>query len=100
MVFIFSSGIIVIFCYCAIIANYEEKYKLNQGLIFLNLIIIFMVFIILTSRNGGGLINYFLTDLLNFTAGFIIFIMVFISILLKGVNGLLYNPIKRLIESY
>jgi len=98
VVFVFSSGIIIIFCYCAILSYYEEKNKNLFGIIYsfllLLLIINYFFFVSYSNIRGGSWMGE------SYVGGLLFFTILVIVLLLKGINILMSNPLKGFIDSY
>jgi len=91
----FSSGIIIIFCYCSVIANYEKK-RVN---IMIALIARFIP-VSLTLNEHKAEITQIAELTLSCYSIFLIRAIIVVILRLLGVNESIFNPMKIRITSY
>jgi len=91
----FSSGIIILFCYCAILTRYERKNYRNKIIITLTI----TCFTIIAIREKEGLTNIITANIINISPFLVIAIAVII-LSMVCINKTMFTPTKSLITSY
>jgi hypothetical protein len=91
----FSSGIIILFCYCAIITTHERKNSKN------NIMILITTTIVLFSTKRETTHSPTSTKIITTLASPFIWIAIAIIILaIVCINKSMYSPIKTLVQTY
>src|SRR5699024_2932812 len=91
----FSSGIIILFCYYAILTRYERKNYRNKIIITLTI----TCFTIIAIREKEGLTNIITANIINISPFLVIAIAVII-LSMVCINKTMFIPTKSLINSY
>lgn len=93
----FSSGIIILFCYCAIITNHERK-NYNNNIIIFGTVVITPIIILLVEASASR--NNIKSSIVIRSSPFIIRAMCVIVIAIICINKRIFSPLKSLIASY
>ena len=92
----FSSGIIILFSYCALITIYEEKIKNKTGI----LIFIIILIIIFSSQTNLYITEYKKTLENSISPSFLTIAIILILISIICINKRILNPQKSLNNSF
>lgn len=94
----FSSGIIILFCYCSIISNYERKInRINKN------ILIWITFIVITmsiSEAHTRMISDRCKTNIPLSTPFIVTAIIVVVLTIKTINKRIFSPVKSLNSSY
>lgn len=93
----FSSGIMILFCYCAIITNYERKNTTRKILIISTVI---LVIALQTTRNNTQTSNNTATGRILRSSPFLLLGIIVIVVAMVCINKVMYSPKKAIISTY
>mgnify|MGYP006868323950 CR=1 FL=1 len=91
----FSSGIIIIICYTALISNFESK---NKNLRAIVILLALTIIIVTPKKITNVLFKSTTTQPIN--SILIIFLIFMVIMSIKAINQRLFNPSKSIISSY
>lgn len=100
LVISFSSGMIILFSYCAIVSNYQTKNKM-LGLVLFCLIVggIFLFLLFRVFSKEGFMLQRVRQGLVSETS-VLLFLMIMVFFSIFNINKTYFNPTKKFIQSY